>query len=534
YAVNHDALINKLVDTSAFIFGDYYLSASSFVAEVENVPRIFTVTFAENEYTPPIDLVDVGTKGGSGAKLVYDVVNKSALTGDEYKVSFKLYSTKTAYSTYWKLQNITKGTTLIDSSKEFMGDDPSIAKKPTEGFIVKLPNKYPALGTLTPQTSAAWLNTTKSKVYYVSSDSGLSEKISTLSGLSTLNSKYVRADRLRRVEIKFGESGKAYRYINGYKGSAISRRNSYVYAEGILATDTTGKGPLGQFGVGYVDVPFTVWVEDYATETGGFGERRQLAVGFIEKARADGGNPDGLWNPGTSIDSTGEFILIFDAAYDPNGNQQIYKGGFISGTNTIWADLRGGSNYNIPAGASVTADERAIAASAYFNALYVVALERANSSTFYSSGDKVIIPVATYPYTSQDEFVFKTTKGGVLSGEEEKQLFEKVNVFPNPLYGYNVATGYTGSPSDEPFVTFSNLPEEVTIKIYSLSGTLLRTLNQSHKTSPTSPFLNWDLQNENGIRVASGLYLAIVSSPKFGDKVLKFSIIMPQKQLQRY
>ena len=49
------------------------------------------------------------------------------------------------------------------------------------------------------------------------------------------------------------------------------------------------------------------------------------------------------------------------------------------------------------------------------------------------------------------------------------------------MYGFNVATGYTNSPSDEPFVTFSNLPEEVTIKIYSLSGTLLRTLDQNDK-----------------------------------------------------
>jgi len=534
YAVNHDALVNKLVDTTALIFGDYYLSAGSFVAEVENVPKIFSVTLAENLYNPPIDLISVGTKGGSGAKLKYDVIDKAALTGDEYKVTFKIDSTKNAYSTYWRLENLTKGTSLIDSSKEFLGDDPTVAKKPTDGFIAKLPSKFPAIGTLTRQTSANWYNTTKSKVYYVSSDSGLSEKISTLSGLSTLNSKYVRADRLRRVEIKFGENGKAYRYINGYRGTALQRRNSYAYAEGVLAADTVGKGPLGQFGVGFVDVPFTVWVEDLQSETGGFGEKRQLTVGFIEKARADGGRPDGNWDPGTSIDSTGEFILIFDATYDPAGNQQIYKGGFISGANTIWADLRGGTNYNIPAGASVSADERKIAASAYFNALYVVGLERRNSTDFYSAGDKVIIPITTYPYTPQDEFLFKTTKGGILSEDQEKQLFEKVNVFPNPMYGFNIATGYSGSPSDEPFVTFSNLPDEVTIKIFSLSGILIRTLDQNNKTSPTSPFLNWDLQNENGIRVASGLYLAIVSSPKYGDKVLKFSIIMPQKQLQRY
>jgi flagellar hook assembly protein FlgD len=83
-------------------------------------------------------------------------------------------------------------------------------------------------------------------------------------------------------------------------------------------------------------------------------------------------------------------------------------------------------------------------------------------------------------------------------------------------------------------VTFTNLPEDITVKIYSLSGTLLRTLGTEDKSEPTSPFLNWNLQNESGIRVASGMYLAIISSPKYGDKVLKFAIIMPQKQIQRF
>jgi hypothetical protein len=97
-----------------------------------------------------------------------------------------------------------------------------------------------------------------------------------------------------------------------------------------------------------------------------------------------------------------------------------------------------------------------------------------------------------------------------------------------------VATSYNNGSPDEPFVTFSNLPEEVSIKIYSLSGQLLRTLGIADKSSPTSPFLRWDLQNESGLRVASGMYFAIVTSPKFGEKVLKFAIIMPQKQIQKY
>jgi flagellar hook assembly protein FlgD len=101
------------------------------------------------------------------------------------------------------------------------------------------------------------------------------------------------------------------------------------------------------------------------------------------------------------------------------------------------------------------------------------------------------------------------------------------------LFGYNTLSNYYSNTPDEPFVTFTNLPEQVTINIYSLSGTLLRTLTIDDKDSPTSPFLRWDLQNESGLRVASGMYLAIVTS-EYGDKVLKFAIIMPQKQIQRF
>jgi hypothetical protein len=124
--------------------------------------------------------------------------------------------------------------------------------------------------------------------------------------------------------------------------------------------------------------------------------------------------------------------------------------------------------------------------------------------------------------------------GGNLTASETKSLFDKITVFPNPLYGYNPQTSYSKSPSDVPWVTFSNLPEKVTINIFTLSGTRLRTLTTADKSSPTSPFIRWNLQNEAGLRAASGMYLAIVSCPGLGDKVLKFAIIMPQKQIKNY
>lgn len=77
-------------------------------------------------------------------------------------------------------------------------------------------------------------------------------------------------------------------------------------------------------------------------------------------------------------------------------------------------------------------------------------------------------------------------------------------------------------------ITFTNLPEEVTIKIYTLSGNLVKTLTENDKSTITSPFIEWDLRNESGNRVGDGVYLALVKT-KHGEKVLKFSIVKQKR-----
>jgi hypothetical protein len=360
---------------------------------------------------------------------------------------------------------------------------------------------------------------------------------------------YITADRLRKIELRFQDgSGKAYRYINGYKGIFASR--SYAYAEDISESDTVNKGPIGQLGVGFVDVPFTAWVVDdrYADiddEKYDLEVPYQLAVGFVERRNTNafpGGNPDGTWDPGDSLNTSGEVIVIFDAPYDPAGGQIEYTGGDFNtpgGIETVWADLLKAApgSSSIPDDASgITDEQREIFDSPWFNAMYVLGLQRQDSTSFYDDGDVLTELLVEYPYTDGDVYQF-TIQGGTVTDADQRELFNKVNVFPNPLYGFNTLTGFTTNPTtapDDPWVTFTNLPTEITIRIYSLSGQLLRTLDMSDKSSDDSPFLRWNLLNENGLRAASGLYLAIVSSPLYGDKILKFTIIMPQKQLQRF
>lgn len=552
-AINYESLVK--MDGGAFgTNGDYYLSTSGFVAEVENLPKIITVVLGDNMYSPPVPVQPANkVSGPSYGKVGYDIIDQSKLTNNEYQVTFfkDRDTTKSQYSMFWRLKNLTTNTILIDSNSTYTyGDESYIADKSADGFIVKVENQTAKIGSASYLPSSnKWYDpfTTASAtgVYYVGKDLPIGTSIQTF---ETKQSNYISADRLRKVELRFGAegSGKAYRYINGYKGVPIGA--GYKYAAFIVPADTVNRGPVGNWDTvndranGFVDVPFTAWVVDERYP----GDNRQLAVGFVERRKTNTyplGNPDGKWDPGDSLRTSGEVIIIFDAPYDPTGSQIEYTGGEFRDNNgtvlgTVWADLlraqSGTSVPQIPANANISSTQKAIFNSPWFNAMYVIGLQRKDLSSFYTNGDKLTIPLDVYPYTEADIYQFKTNSS-TLTEDQKKSLFDKVTVYPNPLYGFNIATSYTNSPADEPFVTFSNLPpDEVTVKIYSLSGQLLRTLNESDKSSPSSPFLRWNLQNESGLRVASGMYFAIVNSPKYGDKVLKFAIVMPQKQIQKY
>lgn len=540
YALNYDALIYK-DDPSEPIgtVGDYYLSSFAFAQEAENIRSIQSIVAGEDNYTPPSLVLDASKiTGFSNGMLQYDPIDNESLTGDNYEVTFFKDNSSVRYSMFWQLENVSTSTVLLDSMKQFLYGSTEISYSSTEGFIVKVSDETPTLGTLEFQTANLWYDTAGTKRYYMNVDvTGGGPLGSALGGSGDLDadtSKIITADKMRRVEIRFGENGKAYRYLQGYVGTnPPTRNNSYLYAEGVTTANpdiVVNLDDIGKLGEGFVDVPFTAWVIDE-----NYDEERQLAVGFLERRSAVTGSPffgtpDGNWDPGTSVSITGEFIFIFDADYDANGNQQVYKGNYPS-SQTVWAKLRG---YDIPLDATATEEERAIAKSSMFNVMYVLGVQKLDTAIFYQPGDKFVIPVGTYPYTMDDVFQFTTRASGALTADEERSLWEKVNVYPNPLFGYNTLSNYYSNTPDEPFVTFTNLPEDVTIKIYSLSGTLLRTLTTDDKDSPTSPFLRWDLENESELRVASGMYLAIVSNPEFGDKVLKFAIIMPQKQIQRF
>jgi len=83
-------------------------------------------------------------------------------------------------------------------------------------------------------------------------------------------------------------------------------------------------------------------------------------------------------------------------------------------------------------------------------------------------------------------------------------------VYPNP---FDPAQGHTK-------VTFKALTEEVTIRIFTLSGELVREVEL-----PFQYYWNWDLKNENSEAVARGVYLYVVTNAEGEMKRGKFAVL---------
>ncbi|MCE3295726.1 MAG: hypothetical protein K0R65_1440, partial [Crocinitomicaceae bacterium] len=94
-----------------------------------------------------------------------------------------------------------------------------------------------------------------------------------------------------------------------------------------------------------------------------------------------------------------------------------------------------------------------------------------------------------------------------------KEALDLINVVPNPYYAFSE---YEKNKVDNR-VKIINLPERCTIKIYNLSGKLIKTYRKSNHFT----FQDWQLTNEQSIPVASGVYLIHVDVPGVGERVLK-------------
>ncbi|MBU1098069.1 MAG: hypothetical protein KKB34_16415 [Bacteroidetes bacterium] len=150
-------------------------------------------------------------------------------------------------------------------------------------------------------------------------------------------------------------------------------------------------------------------------------------------------------------------------------------------------------------------------------------------STIAESGQRHPIPGDVYRINTKKlfrtgEYVeFKTSAQIIDIGLAKSQL-DKITVVPNPYTGAasweseNVEVG-----RGERKIFFTHLPGYCTIRIYTINGHLVNTLE--HNSVMNDGSMEWNLVSKDGMDISFGVYIYHVDAPGIGTKIGKFAVI---------
>lgn len=130
------------------------------------------------------------------------------------------------------------------------------------------------------------------------------------------------------------------------------------------------------------------------------------------------------------------------------------------------------------------------------------------------------IKIATWKRLNNgSEFTFKMSAPVTDDKNSAKNNLNKINVFPNPYFGRE------SFEDTREFVSFTNLPHKVIIRIFSLGGTFIQKIEKDD----SEQYLRWDLKNRDGYFVGSGVYLAHLDMPGIGTKIIKIAVVQENR-----
>lgn len=452
--------------------------------------------------------VNSGTSDGIVLPIVID---PTKLTGHTYNVTFDTMTViddhgDPVVETVWKLTDVTLNKVLLDKQLNQTGDD---EYQFVDGMLLKVSGPPPGMKDWDIPNGTRRFTWADGYENF----EGFEHTIGwddPAHFFGNTSAPAVSAGELKNVLLKLGTASSSTQTNpnagnNPYGGwnvddASLGENFSYGYRYLRGATAPAARPEFAPFivnptsGYAYQDykkgVPLSAWNVEVNPP-------QRLAVGHLENNVATG-LVDGKWWPGANgtgtagnSGSTREWLFIFNKPYtgatpDPSLQKDILNNGLP----VMWwlgVQRRGGANF--------------------------------------TDGDEFLI-LANHINTSNDVFTF-TAPAPSSSVDLAKKDIEKINVFPNPYYGVN---------SEElnkynRFVTFSHLPAKATIRIFNLAGVMVRTIEKNS----TTQFERWDLANDSGLPVASGLYIAYIDMPDIGKtKILKLAIIQEQQILDRF
>lgn len=437
-----------------------------------------------------------------------EVVDPTRVTGHSYEVFYTpIVGPPPVYegqpvNVYWNLRDLTAGDTLLVDQINRTGNDDYVV---ADGIKVKV------IGSYLPDIiqDVVWVQGTGGATReMVGVDWGgryLDRGADFAKGFADLDPPIVfdsaldpgaAVDSFGTVEVRLSRSdpaiGKAYRYVRdevAVTGAAPSTGRGYRYG-------------------GFVDVRFTVWdtqgdldpLNDIQLD--GFYVERQLtqADGTIEPDSVQFATRDSTWSPDRSATGGREYIFVVKSAYSPTPKLQY----------------------------EVDDPFHAVSVSSPLAPMTYVVWPRRNTgnSNLYDDGDGFRF-IWSEPATPNDLFTFDTSAPVTGDVSLAQSQLDGIRVVPNPYYA---RSNYETDQFDR-IVRFMNLPASCTIRIFTLAGQLVRTLE---KNDPSTSVLNWDLETFNDLPVASGIYLFQVEAPGIGATRGRMVVFMEKERLTNF
>jgi len=140
----------------------------------------------------------------------------------------------------------------------------------------------------------------------------------------------------------------------------------------------------------------------------------------------------------------------------------------------------------------------------------------------YPGAGDVFLLFSTKPFDPGDNYTF-TTKAASFDDRSNKKALDDIIVVPNPYIAFSAAeiAGVSNQVRDDRRVEFRNLPEKCTIRIYTIVGELVRTIE---KDDPSN-FAVWDLLTFESQEIAYGVYIYHIDAPGFGTKIGRLGVV---------
>jgi len=122
----------------------------------------------------------------------------------------------------------------------------------------------------------------------------------------------------------------------------------------------------------------------------------------------------------------------------------------------------------------------------------------------------------TKPFVKGDQYTF-TTKAVKYDPANRDSILNRIYVVPNPYVAYSLteSPGTTSARRGENDLQFRNLPPKCTIRVYTMVGELVTTIQKDDNTSVA----RWNILSSEGQRLAYGIYLYHVDAPGLGEKI---------------